>query len=141
MTDHARLDTAGNCINAHGGGLLRVGGRYYWYGEHKNIGKDGTAYDGVHCYSSEDLRTWEDEGLAFNIRSLAPDERQRLGKCVLERPKVVQAASGTLIMWFHVENLCNESGSLTYDAAKVGVARSDSPTGPFGLVGEPFRPH
>lgn len=29
------LDTDGNPINAHGGGILYHNGRYYWYGEYK----------------------------------------------------------------------------------------------------------
>ena len=29
------LDTSGNPINAHGGGMLYHNGKYYWYGEYK----------------------------------------------------------------------------------------------------------
>ena len=29
------LDTSGNPINAHGGGILYHDGKYYWYGEYK----------------------------------------------------------------------------------------------------------
>lgn len=29
------LDTSGNPINAHGGGILYHNGMYYWYGEYK----------------------------------------------------------------------------------------------------------
>lgn len=29
------LDTSGNPINAHGGGILYHNGKYYWYGEYK----------------------------------------------------------------------------------------------------------
>lgn len=43
-------------INAHGGGILRVGDTYYWFGEHKTEGSAGNlAQVGVHCYSSKDL--------------------------------------------------------------------------------------
>ena len=31
------LDTKGNPINAHGGGLLYHNGTYYWYGEYKVV--------------------------------------------------------------------------------------------------------
>ena len=38
--------------------ILLDGGKYYAYGTH-----DG---DGIHCYSSDDLRSWRDEGQALN---------------------------------------------------------------------------
>ena len=31
------LDTNGNRIQAHGGSLMALGGRYYWYGENKEF--------------------------------------------------------------------------------------------------------
>lgn len=34
-------DDRGTHINAHGGCLLRHGGRIYWYGEHKVAGRAG----------------------------------------------------------------------------------------------------
>ena len=44
-------DTDGAVINAHGGGILYDGGRYYWFGEHKTAGPAGNlAQVGVHCY-------------------------------------------------------------------------------------------
>ncbi len=55
-------DDKGVPINAHGGGILHHGGRYYWYGEHKVAGDAGNyAEVGVHCYSSANLRDWKAE--------------------------------------------------------------------------------
>ena len=34
-------DTDGNMIQAHGGGICKAGGKYYWYGEYRG---DGTFY-------------------------------------------------------------------------------------------------
>ena len=72
IVQYARwLDTSGNPINAHGGGILYHGGRYYWYGEYKNgptyLPKgswDGYRTDviGVSCYSSPDMVDWTFEG-------------------------------------------------------------------------------
>ena len=57
-------DTAGHVVNAHGGGVLAHGGKYYLYGEHKVYGRAGNkAHVGVHMYSSEDLESWKDEGV------------------------------------------------------------------------------
>ena len=62
------LDNNGVMINAHGGGMLFDGGIYYWFGEHKVEGKKGnSAWVGVHCYSSEDLYNWKDEGIALKV--------------------------------------------------------------------------
>ena len=58
-------DDRGWPINAHGGGLLKYGGKYYWYGEYK-VGETilpswatwecyRTDVTGVSCYSSKDL--------------------------------------------------------------------------------------
>ncbi len=56
-------DTAGVHINAHGGGLLKEGGLWYWYGEHKTAGKAGNVANvGVHVYSSPNL------GRAIDLR-------------------------------------------------------------------------
>ena len=61
-------DTDGVHINAHGGGLLKDGDVWYWYGEHKVEGKAGNrAQVGVGCYSSRDLGTWKNEGIALTV--------------------------------------------------------------------------
>lgn len=64
-------DTDGQPINAHGGGLLYHRGTYYWYGEHKVAGLEGNkAQVGVSCYSSVDLYSWRNEGIALPRESL-----------------------------------------------------------------------
>ena len=61
-------DDRGVHINAHGGGVLFHGGRYYWFGEHKIAGAAGNiAHVGVHAYSSADLYNWKDEGIALAV--------------------------------------------------------------------------
>ena len=61
-------DDKGVHINAHGGGLLQHDGVYYWFGEHKVAGPAGnTAKVGVHVYSSKDLTSWRDEGIALAV--------------------------------------------------------------------------
>jgi len=119
-------DTSGVAINAHGGGLLFHSGTYYWYGEHKIAGKAGNkAMVGVHCYSSKDLYSWNDEGIALPV---SDDEKSEIVKsCVLERPKVIyNKNTGRFVMWFHLE--LKDKG---YSAARSGVAVSETPTGPF----------
>jgi hypothetical protein len=57
-------DAAGNPLYSQGGGVLKVGGTYYWYGAKykeaesyfKTMQRSGsTTFSSVTCYSSEDL--------------------------------------------------------------------------------------
>lgn len=129
-------DNTGTHINAHGGGILYYKGVYYWYGEHKIAGKIGnTAQVGVGCYSSKDLFNWENEGIALKVDETNPESEIAKG-CILERPKVIyNAKTRKFVMWFHLE--LKDQG---YDAARSGVAVSESPTGPFVFL-KSFRPN
>lgn len=137
------LDTDGNPINAHGGGILYHEGTYYWYGEYKK-GKTilpqwatwecyRTDVTGVSCYSSPDLINWKFEGIV--LPAVKDDRSHDLHPSkVLERPKVVyNKQTGKFVMWAHVE-------SADYSKACAGVAVSDSPIGPFTYLGS-FRPN
>lgn len=127
-------DVAGVHINAHGGGLLKEGGLWYWYGEHKTAGRAGNAANvGVRVYSSPDLLGWTDRGVALAVE---PDEASDIARgCILERPKVVKAATGRFVMFFHLERK-----GLGYTDARVGIAVADRPEGPFAFV-RSLRPH
>lgn len=129
------LDTEGVHINAHGGGVLFYKGRYYWYGEYKTSGRAGnTSLFGVSCYSSKDLYHWKNEGIVLNVKEDTNSEITR--GCVMERPKVVfNKKTGKYVMWFHLE-LKNKG----YEAARTGVAVSDSPLGPFEYI-KSYRPN
>lgn len=137
------LDTSGNPINAHGGGILQHGDTYYWYGEYKgkdtyrspNIGWEcyRTDFTGVSCYSSTDLINWNFEGVV-----LTPDPTNSTSDLhptmVIERPKVIyNDNTKQFVMWMHVD-------SHNYWQATAGVAVSDSPTGPFRFI-EATRPN
>ncbi|GGF22187.1 glycoside hydrolase family 43 protein [Flavobacterium limi] len=119
-------DTDGVHINAHGGGVIFVDGIYYWYGEFKTEGKGGnTALKGVSCYSSKDLYNWHNEGIVLKVEENLKSEITK--GCIMERPKVVfNKKTGKYVMWFHLE-----LKGKGYDAARAGVAMSDSPKGPF----------
>eukprot|EP00262_Sarcandra_glabra_P002259 TRINITY_DN1251_c1_g1_i1.p1 TRINITY_DN1251_c1_g1~~TRINITY_DN1251_c1_g1_i1.p1 ORF type:complete len:468 (-),score=62.81 TRINITY_DN1251_c1_g1_i1:228-1631(-) len=137
------LDTDGNPIQAHGGGLLYVESleTYYWYGENK----DGETYNahingparvdiiGVSCYSSKDLWTWKNEGIVLpGEESDLPHDLHKSN--VLERPKVIyNDKTGLYVMWMHIDN-------VNYTKASVGVAISESPTGRFKYLYSK-RPH
>ena len=119
------LDDQGIHINAHGGGVLHDGDRYYWFGEHKVEGPRGNAaWVGVGCYSSTDLVNWRNEGVALAVTKEPSDLQE--GN-VIERPKVVRCPkTGQYVMYFHLEF----QGQFYY-AARVGIAVSDTPVGPY----------
>lgn len=136
-------DTDGHAINAHGGGVLFHDGVYYWYGELKegrtylpkvNQKWGGTRVisGGVSCYSSTNLYDWKNEGVALASDAENPDSDLACEN-VLERPKVIyNAKTKKFVMWFHQD-------SPDYQAARSGVAVSDTPAGPFKYLGS-FRP-
>jgi hypothetical protein len=138
------LDTAGQPINAHGGGVIFHEGVYYWYGELKegrtylpgvNKGWGGTRVlaGGVSCYSSANLYDWKNEGLALPSDAKNPDHDLACEN-VIERPKVIyNALTKKFVMWLHQD-------SPNYQAARSGVAVSDTPVGPFKYIGS-FRPN
>lgn len=88
---------------------------------------------GVGCYSSKDLWTWKNEGIVLAAEE--KNETHDLYKSnVLERPKVIyNEKTGKYLMWMHIDD-------ANYTKASVGVAISDSPTGPFNYLYSK-RPH
>ncbi len=122
-------DNHGVHINAHGGGLLRDGDRWWWFGEHKTAGEGGNVANvGVHAYSSADLVYWRDEGIALAV---SDDPQSPIAKgCILERPKVVRnPRTDTYVMWFHLE-----LKGRGYGAAQAGVAVADRIGGPYRFL-------
>lgn len=129
-------DTAGQPIQAHGGGVLYHNGVYYWYGENK-AGPTLPGYRvdviGVSCYSSRDLYHWTDEGVVLPAVPDDPAHDLHPSK-IAERPKVLyNARTGLFVLWLHTD-------SPNYQLSCVGVATSVSPTGPFEYRGS-FRPN
>lgn len=127
------FDTNGKLINAHGGGILLHQGIYYWFGEHKRHTNKGAALDGVHCYSSKDLYSWNDEGIVLKVTE---EHSPIQAGCIIERPKVVyNKSTKKFVMWFHLE-----LKGTGYDSALSGVAVSDTVTGNYEFV-DCFQPN
>jgi beta-galactosidase len=130
-------DVKGDTINAHGGGLLYYQGTYYWYGEIKKgttwlvPGQNWECYrvnaGGVSCYSSKDLVNWKNEGVVLPANMTDPNHDLHFSK-VLERPKVIyNEKTKKFVLWLHID-------AQDYSAARVGVAVSDKPVGPFKYI-------
>ncbi|MCH6235580.1 family 43 glycosylhydrolase [Cognataquiflexum rubidum] len=121
-------DTNGVPINAHGGGLLHYKGVYYWYGTHKieGLSEKTFADGGIHCYASNDLINWADKGLVLSL--VYDDDSHDLAyECNFDRPKVVYNTKTKKFVAFFKLYLKGEGVTTGY----VGVASSDSPSGPF----------
>lgn len=128
------LDNRGIHINAHGGGMLYRKGVYYWYGEHKDE-TSSAAHVGINCYSSKDLINWKYEGVVLPV--VTDNDSSDITKgCIMERPKVVyNEKTRKYVLWFHLE-----LKGQGYDAARVAMAVSDSPTGTFQYI-RSYRPN
>ncbi|MGW6912924.1 RICIN domain-containing protein [Kitasatospora sp. NPDC054939] len=120
-------DSSGNPLHAHGGGVIKVGGYYYWFGENRNA---DNSFRYVSAYRSTDLRRWE-----FRRHVLTQATDPELVGANIERPKVMyNAATGQFVMWMHKE------GSATdYSEARAAVAVSSTVDGDYSWRGS-FRP-
>ncbi|MGW2745053.1 RICIN domain-containing protein [Streptomyces sp. NPDC001450] len=119
-------DTSGNALHAHGGGVIKVGSAYYWFGEDRN--SDNT-FRYVDAYRSTDLKSWEFRGHVLSQSSAA-----ELATAYIERPKVIyNASTGKFVMWMHKEN------GVDYSEARAAVAVSDTVDGTYTYQGS-FRP-
>ncbi len=121
------LDSNGKPINAHGGCVIFYNEIYYWYGEHKikGLSEETHADGGVHCYASTDLINWHDQG---RVLYLDGDENSDLTpECNSDRPKVIYNEKTRQFVMFFKLYLRGLGSKVAY----VGVATSESPTGPF----------
>lgn len=127
------LDTDGQPINAHDGGMLYHHGVYYWFGEIMDAKavipqNHNVRITGMSCYSSRDLYHWKNEGIA-----LSPKHNNSSGELgpnmYAERPKVIyNHRTKKFVMWLHVDD-------HYYHYAHAAVAVSDRPTGPYRYLG------
>lgn len=119
-------DTSGAVLHAHGGGVIKVGSFYYWFGEDRN--PDNT-FRYVDAYRSTDLKSWE-----FRGHVLSQSSASELSTAYIERPKVIyNAATGKFVMWMHKEN------GTDYSEARAAVAVSSTVDGTYTYQGS-FRP-
>ncbi|MGW2572131.1 RICIN domain-containing protein [Streptomyces sp. NPDC001537] len=119
-------DTTGAVVHAHGGGVIKVGSYYYWFGENRN---PDNSFKYVSVYRSTDLKTWE-----FRNNVLTQSSAAELASANIERPKVIyNSTTGKYVMWMHKEL------ATDYTQARVAVAVSDTIDGNYAYVGS-FRP-
>ncbi len=115
-------DDEGKPLHAHAGNIVKAGDTWYWYGENtRNLASSAPygGFNGITCYSSQDLQTWHNEGVVLSVRESGPLSTSG----VAYRPKVLyHAASSTFVM------LCTECCTLPNG---IVFSTSADPTGPF----------
>ncbi len=92
-------DDRGRHIQAHGGGVIKLGDTFYWFGEDRARDNErGKRY--VSCYSSKNLMDW-----TFRNQVLKLADPENFGPTwVLERPKVFYNAKTKLyVMYMHID--------------------------------------
>lgn len=136
---------------------------WYWIGEDKT--NDYRPCPGVRSYISKDLYNWKDVGNVLKTvpnwetfttdsyftalyGDLSEEDQRRVyadlwtadgasnAGCVIERPKMLyNDTTKKYVIWFHADGQTPDSTGGNYAKAKAGVAISDSPFGPFKLLG------
>ena len=121
-------DDRGQHIQAHGGGMLKLGDTFYWFGEDRSRdNQPGRCY--VSCYSSTNLAQWK-----FRNQVVKLADPENLGRgWILERPKVFyNAATKKFVMYAHLDN-------GRYSVASVAVLTCDTVDGDYKYL-KSFRP-
>lgn len=130
------LDTSGNRIQAHGGSLIQVHDRFYWYGENKErtVPGSGIWHWGVRCYSSTDLYNWTDEGLIIPPEPDDPASPLYPGRG-MDRPHIIHnAATGKFVCWIKVmSGVEQRSTVLTADTILGPWKRVRTDLKPLGM--------
>jgi|SRR5690242_6842575 len=121
-------DNRGQHIQAHGGGILKVGNIFYWFGEDRSRDNErGLRY--VSCYSSTNLGQW-----TFHNQVVKLADPENLGRgWVFERPKVFyNAKAKKFVMYAHLDD-------RSYQLARVAVLTCDTVDGNYQYL-KSFRP-
>lgn len=128
------LDTDGKPIQAHGGSIIEVDGKYYWYGENKEFttGKTDIWTWGVRCYESDDLYNWRDLGLIIPPDTKDPNSPLN-PVALLDRPHILfNRDTRKFVCWVKLMS----TGSRQTRTVLV----ADRITGPYTIVRHELRP-
>lgn len=122
------LDDRGQPVEAHGGGILKRGGVYYWFGEDRSD-TNNRSQRCVACYSSTNLAQW-----TFRNQVVHQTDPEELGYgWVLERPKVFyNDQTKQFVLYAHID-------SRDYKFASVAVFTCDTVDGDYQYR-KSFRP-
>jgi hypothetical protein len=122
-------DDRGQHVQAHGGGILKMGDVFYWFGEDRSA-TNPPDQRCVACYASTNLAQW-----TFRHQVVHLTDPENLGPgWVLERPKVFyNDQTKKFVMYAHLD------GRGGYQFASVAVLTCDRPDGDY-VYQKSFRP-
>jgi hypothetical protein len=127
------LDTDGNRIQAHGGSVFFENGVFTWYGENKEHTTPGSGnwHYGVRAYTSNDLVTWQDQGLIIPPVLDDPDSPLYPAQG-MDRPHIIyNTRTGKYVCWLKI--MGNDTQAST-------VLVADKLLGPYEIVRTRLRP-
>jgi len=94
----AFMDTDGQRVNAHGGGIIKVGDTFYMHGMYFLSTTTDNNFVGFSMYSSRDLATWKNEGLVLPRQASGELGPNRKG----ERPHIIRCpTTGEFVLYAH----------------------------------------
>ena len=94
----AFVDDRGDPVNAHGGGIIKVGDTYYMHGEYFLSTTTDNAFNGFAMYSSRDLATWTWERMILPQQPSGLLGPNRKG----ERPHIIKCPqTGEFVLFAH----------------------------------------
>jgi hypothetical protein len=118
------MDTDGNRVNAHGGGIIQVGDTFYLHGEFflytAGLSEEvNNSFHGFSMYSSKDLATWKNEGIILPQQAqgteLAPGRNG-------ERPHIIKCpATGEFVLYAHAASQDYQTDKEVIYATSVTV--------------------
>ena len=122
-------DDRGQHVQAHGGGILKLGDTFYWFGEDRSE-TNPMIKRCVACYSSTNLAQW-----TFRNQVVHLTDPENLGHgWVVERPKVFyNEKTRKFVMYAHID------GRGGYKFASVAVFTCDTVDGDYQYL-KSFRP-
>lgn len=92
------LDTDGERVNAHGGGIIKEGDTFYMHGEFFLSTTTDNNFNGFSMYSSKDLATWKNEGIILPQQTSGELGPNRKG----ERPHIIKCPdTGEFVLYAH----------------------------------------
>jgi hypothetical protein len=125
-TGIAFMDDRGKRVNAHGGGIIKVGDTYYMHGEYFSDTTTDNNFNGFSMYSSKDLASWQWEKLILPQQPSGLLGPKRKG----ERPHIIRCPNtGEFVLYAH-------AASEDYQSDKeVVYATSATVNGDYTFVG------
>jgi hypothetical protein len=127
-TGIAFMDTDGNSVNAHGGGIIQVGDTFYMHGEYFLSTTTDNNFNGFSMYSSKDLATWKNEGIILPQQASGELGPNRKG----ERPHIIKCpATGEFVLYAHAASVDYQTDKEVVYATSTTVNGKYSYKGPL----------